>query len=148
MRFVLLAACISTSISGCATIVRGTTENVTFASSPTGATARASTGMVCEVTPCTFELPRDSQFSVVFSKSGYQPQQVLVGTHVPVAGGAALAGNILAGGIIGAAVDASNGAALEHTPNPVFATLTPEEPVPTPIVERKKRRRQAVAASE
>ncbi|WP_198290178.1 translation initiation factor 2 [Methylosinus sp. LW4] len=127
--------------------MRGTTENVTFASSPAGATARVSTGMVCEATPCTFELPRDSQFSVVFSKPGYQQQQIFVGTHVPVGGGAALAGNILAGGIIGAAVDSSNGATLEHTPNPVFATLEPEAPQPAPVVERKRRRQQAVADS-
>ena len=81
----------------------------------------------------------------MFSKPGFQSQQVHVGTHVPVAGGAALAGNILAGGIIGAAVDSSNGATLEHTPNPVFATLAPDE-MPSGGPSRNKK--QHVASKE
>lgn len=38
-------------------------------------------------------------------------------------GGAALAGNVLVGGIIGLGVDAATGASKELTPNPVRVTL-------------------------
>ena len=38
-------------------------------------------------------------------------------------GGAAVAGNILVGGIIGLGVDAATGAGKELTPNPVQVTL-------------------------
>ena len=38
-------------------------------------------------------------------------------------GGAALAGNVLVGGIIGLGVDAATGASKELTPNPVSVTL-------------------------
>ncbi|MDP2581055.1 hypothetical protein Q8W37_14030 [Shimia thalassica] len=36
-------------------------------------------------------------------------------------GGAALAGNILVGGIVGIGVDAATGSTLDHVPNPVIA---------------------------
>ena len=46
-------------------------------------------------------------------------------TRIANAGAAGFAGNILLGGIIGMGVDAASGAALEHYPNPVVATLQP-----------------------
>lgn len=36
-----------------------------------------------------------------------------------------MAGNLVAGGLVGLATDASTGATLDHVPNPVSATLRP-----------------------
>ncbi|MEL7487392.1 MAG: hypothetical protein AAGJ87_09290, partial [Pseudomonadota bacterium] len=47
---------------------------------------------------------------------------------VPTAGGVTSgAGNVLAGGLIGIGVDAGTGANLDLRPNPMTATLAPEE---------------------
>jgi hypothetical protein len=48
-----------------------------------------------------------------------------VQTRVASTGAAGFAGNILLGGVIGMAADASTGAALEHVPNPVTTALIP-----------------------
>ena len=45
-------------------------------------------------------------------------------------GAAGFAGNVVAGGVIGMGVDVATGAALEHTPNPVFVALEPERRPP------------------
>ena len=47
-------------------------------------------------------------------------------TKVAGSGGAAMAGNVLVGGLIGAGVDASSGAMLDLVPNPMKVTLEPE----------------------
>lgn len=122
--------------AGCATVVRGTTENITFNSEPSGAVARTSIGMVCESTPCIFEMLRKADFTVTYSKAGYHDQQVPVIAQMGLGGGTAMAGNILGGGIIGAVVDSNNGATLEHSPNPVFVTLDPIQRT-APVAERR-----------
>lgn len=133
----------ATALSGCATLTRGTTETVVFTSEPRGAKARLSNGMVCEETPCQFELPRRDGFSVVFSKPGYHDKEVNVGTKMPAMGGVALAGNVVAGGIVGGVVDYNTGAAWEFSPNPVAVTLEPEHfpAPPAPAVVRRLRGR-------
>lgn len=138
---------LASTLAGCATITRGTTENVTLNSEPAGATARTSVGLVCDATPCTFEMARKQDFAVVFTKPGYREETVVVATQTPFGGGAALAGNLLAGGLVGIALDSSNGATLEHTPNPVFVALKPEEPEQKPLAVRKPRQRVAGATA-
>ena len=49
-------------------------------------------------------------------------------------GGAALAGNVLLGGIIGGVVDGTNGSLRDLKPNPIMVTLEPEAP-PAPVAE-------------
>src|SRR6266516_5710554 len=114
------AVCLAITLAGCATVTRGTTSQVQIRSDPPGALAHTSTGFSC-TTPCTITIPRKDEFSVVFSKPGYQEETVDVRTQV--AGAAGFAGNILLGGIIGMGADAATGATLEHVPNPVSATL-------------------------
>ncbi|SRR6266542_5394925 len=124
MRILVATAAVGLAITlaGCATVTRGTTSQVQIQSDPPGALAHTSTGFSC-TTPCTITIPRKDEFSVVFSKPGYQEETVDVRTQV--AGAAGFAGNILLGGIIGMGADAATGATLEHVPNPVSATLVP-----------------------
>ena len=110
-------------ISGCATITRGTNDVLVVNSTPTGAQVKMSNGETCANTPCTFKVPRKSELNVLITKQGCEPQQIRVTNKVASGGGAAMAGNVLVGGIIGAGVDASSGAMLELVPNPVEVTL-------------------------
>jgi hypothetical protein len=125
MRYVSSALLITSLLGGCATVTRGTTNQVTVSSEPLGAEAVSSTGLICPMTPCTWEVSRKTEFAVTFKKQGYQTQQAQVGTKIAGSGAAGFAGNLVLGGIIGMGVDAASGATLEHYPNPVFVTLRP-----------------------
>jgi PEGA domain len=141
---ILGVAALAVALSGCASITRGTTENISIASSPSGAEATI-TGLevptAC-VTPCAIIAKRNADISVTFAKEGYEPQTVQLTTEVPGTGAAGFAGNLLAGGLIGMGVDAATGAATDHKPNPVIVTLQPAAPPPRPV-ERKPTDRRA-----
>jgi hypothetical protein len=132
----LLAAAAALSLGACATVTRGTTSQVTFNSGPSGAQVRTSIGHTCPSTPCTIEVSRKSEFVAVFSLPGYEETQIPVQTRVAGGGAAGFAGNILLGGVIGMAADASTGATLEHFPNPVFAAMNPVPPARGPVRRR------------
>ncbi len=141
MRIILVATVLSVGLSGCATITRGTTDQVQLQSEPAEARATTSLGQSCQ-TPCTITVSRKDEFSVNFTKDGYQPQQVDVKTQVAGAGAAGMAGNILFGGIIGAGADVATGATLEHVPNPVRVDLVPLAPTkPAPATRRPTKKK-------
>lgn len=110
------------TLSGCATVTRGTEEALVVESEPSGADVRLSNGMT-GTTPTSFKVKRKENLVVTVSKRGYQTATINVTSQVAGAGGAAMAGNVLLGGIVGAAVDASTGAMNELKPNPVKVTL-------------------------
>ncbi len=110
------------ALSACATAVRGTTDEVKFTSDPEGATMTTSFGKTC-ITPCSMEIARNQAFTASFELAD-QTREVKVKTEVSDEGAAAMAGNILVGGLIGAGIDASNGANRDHVPNPVHADFT------------------------
>jgi hypothetical protein len=117
--------------AGCATITRGTSDVWVVETIPAGASVKTSHGFYCESTPCAMKMPRKSTFTADISKPGYKTAQVSVVNKVSNGGGAAMAGNVLVGGIIGAGVDASNGAMLDLVPNPVKLTLEPVDGTPS-----------------
>lgn len=108
-------------LSGCATVINGTSQTVTFDTDPTGAMVELATGLSC-VTPCKYSLKRKDDNRVEISKEGYKTEVVYIQSRT---GGAAF-GNILAGGIIGGVVDGSNGASNHLYPDPVYVRLVPE----------------------
>jgi hypothetical protein len=112
------------SLSACATITRGTKQKFEITSVPPEADATLSTGQSCK-TPCHLKLKRKTEFTVHITKDGYQPVDVAVIPKMHGGGGAALAGNLVAGGIIGGILDGTNGSLLDLTPNPVAVTLVP-----------------------
>jgi hypothetical protein len=135
--FKILSVLSALALCGCATITRGTTSNVGFDSKPSGAEVRLTSGLAC-VTPCSLAAKRNEEFVASFTKEGYIGQQVEVKTQLAGSGAAGFAGNVVAGGVIGMGVDVATGAALEHTPNPVFVSLEPERRPPggTPMARR------------
>ena len=128
----LLAAALALPCVGCASVTRGTTENISIATTPSGATADIS-GLdiptAC-VTPCVVQAKRNADITVTINKDGYEPQVIPLTKEVPGSGAAGFAGNVLLGGVVGMGVDAVTGAALDHKPNPVIVTLQPLAPVP------------------
>ncbi len=112
----LLAA--SVGLSGCATVLNGTSQPVEFESEPTGAVIETLAGQTC-TTPCAFEMRRGDDSMVTFTAAGYEP----VGIYLQSRTGGSMAGNLLAGGIIGGVVDASNGASNHLHPDPVYIRM-------------------------
>lgn len=129
----LLALALMAPMAACATITRGTTQAFTVETEPNGATVSTSNGLTCPATPCTFaRVPRESEFTVTITKAGYRTATHTVTHETAGGGGAAMAGNVLVGGIIGAAIDGNNGATQNLVPNPLRVTLELETASPAP----------------
>ena len=150
-----LALALSVGATGCATITRGTTQDFTVKSTPPGAAVSTSNGFECPATPCTFRMQRKHGFTVDVTMDGYLPAQATVTSDLSSAGGAGMAGNIIAGGIIGIGVDATSGATQDLNPNPLTVTLIPvpapvvaEEPAAAAVVEAASSADVAAPASE
>jgi hypothetical protein len=114
-------------LTGCATITRGTTDTWTVTTSPPGAAVQTSNMFSCAQTPCTFKISRKAEFNVTINKPGYKEWTGRVTHHVAGGGGAAMAGNVLFGGVIGAVADASSGAMNDLVPNPLNVTLEKDD---------------------
>jgi len=109
----------STLLSGCATIVKGTTQVIPVSSDPTGARVTIDSAPA-GTTPTTVTLSRKQNHMVVIEKEGYAPESIAVTKSM----GGAVAGNIIAGGFIGWGVDAMTGAQYNLAPNTISVRLT------------------------
>jgi hypothetical protein len=122
MKKFLLLFC-AVNLTACASITRGSNDVLTVDSVPQGAQVQLSNGMSCTGTPCSFNLPRRSELGVTVSKRGCQTVRTNVTHRTSDGGAAAVAGNVLVGGIIGLGVDAATGASQELVPNPLVVRL-------------------------
>ncbi len=130
------------ALGACATVTRGTTNQMQIRSEPPGARVTTSLAHSC-TTPCTFTVSRKDEFSMTFTLPGYRDERVEVKTRVAGEGVAGLVGNAIVGGIVGAGVDVATGSTLEHFPNPVVITLQPFRPEP-PVARGRGSRPAAV----
>jgi len=112
-------------LASCATVTRGVHEKIKVLSEPTSAYAELSSGER-GLTPVTFVKSRKENFDVTVSKPGYITQTVKVRSNFSPTGGGAMAGNLVAGGVVGVGVDALSGASLSLYPNPVVVHLVPQ----------------------
>ncbi len=119
-KSVLIASIAGCLLGGCATIVNGTSQDYQIRSDPEGAVATLSNGQSC-TTPCEISLKRRHDQRVDFELDGYQSSYVLVQSRT----GGAFAGNLLATGIIGGAIDGANGASNHLYPRPLTIRLVP-----------------------
>ncbi len=117
-------AAVSLMLPACATITRGTSQKFDIDTTPTAANVELSTGQTC-VSPCKLKLKRKHGFIVTAKKEGYEPAKAVIDSRVRGGGVAGGVGNVVAGGLIGIAVDASSGAMNDLTPNPLHLTLNP-----------------------
>lgn len=127
MKWMLAALPLALMTCACATITRGSHEAFVVESEPSGAHVSTSLGLTCDATPCTFpRISREAEFSVTVAKPGYRTWTGNV-SHTTAGGGAAgMAGNVLLGGVIGAAIDANSGATQQLVPNPLHIVLEAE----------------------
>ena len=107
-------------VSGCATIVHGTTTRVMLDSEPQGATAVVGNQTV--TTPGSVVLRNSDAGQVVFKKEGYKE----TGYYFSKVMSGWVWGNVALGGIIGLAVDMMSGGAYKVEPKEVHVTLEPQ----------------------
>lgn len=128
MKLAAMTAFAALSLSACATVTKGTNDTVTFDSVPNAATVSWTdtngklVAQSCN-TPCTVDINRKWTYNVTFEKDGYKPVEGLLEPKLSGDGAAGMAGNVLLGGVIGAAVDGSTGAMNDLKPNPMIARL-------------------------
>jgi hypothetical protein len=122
----LIIMILAVSMGGCATVARGTDDQMQILSDPSGARVTTSLSNSC-VTPCTIQVSRKDEFTVAYELEGYERQEIPVKTQIAGIETGGFAGNTLLGGVIGLS-DATTGANLEHVPNPVRAVLVPIPP--------------------
>ncbi len=120
----LALACAAALCAGCATIVHGTTQRVQIDSTPSGADVAIDDSQRV-ITPSAVDLSRGSAHKLVFHKQGYQDTTETLTSGVS----GWILGNLLAGGVVGMAIDASDGAGRKLSADRVNAALTP---VPSP----------------
>lgn len=121
MRLTLLCGLVvsfASLLSGCASIVHGSSQDISVSSDPPGATVRTADGGPF-TTPCKITMKRNKDQVLAVTKDGYQTQQVQISSVLA----GAVAGNIIFGGIIGGAVDAATGAAWRLEPEAIAVTL-------------------------
>lgn len=114
-------------ISGCATIVEGTSQSVLVKTDPGEAKCEISkNGSVLAVanpTPASVLLPKSKDdLQVNCQKTGYRNADAKLASTFQ----AMTLGNILLGGVVGAVVDSGSGAANKYDPE-VLVLLSPEK---------------------
>lgn len=142
---------LSLFVSGCATMVDGSTQELSFQTNPEGVavsivppppppppppSARpdaaptpairqvaipAPVPRLLGITPLRITLDRAAGQSITFSKDGYKPLTM----HLATRTNPMIWGNLVFGGLIGITVDNATGAVHEYVPNQYFVTLIP-----------------------
>ncbi len=130
--FFISALAISFLFVGCATIVHGPNQVVSFASEPKGASLTID-GKYYGRTPKAVELrrfgrlkgehPEKISYNVKMELDGYYPYELKVRRKVD----GWCAGNILIGGLVGVIVDASTGSMHRLSPEQIIAPLRRQE---------------------
>jgi hypothetical protein len=105
-------------ITGCATIIHGTRQDVGISSTPTGASVSID-NLQSGTTPVFSKLRRKENHVVRISLAGYQPLDLTLTSSVS----GWVWGNIAIGGLIGLAVDAISGGMYKLSPEELSATL-------------------------
>ncbi len=117
----ILFVLVATLFGGCASIIDGTTQEVSFNSTPEGATVTLD-GRVIGKTPVSISIKKKSGQALIFSKEGYKPVTMQLETRM----NSWFWGNIVLGGLIGSTTDGISGAINEYSPSQYMITLQQE----------------------
>lgn len=124
---ILALACLGVALSGCATIIKGTTQSLSVATPPTtGAECKltSSEGTWYVTTPGSVTVHKTkNNLDVSCTKDGFADASTSVPPHF---NGATL-GNVIAGGLIGVGVDAASGANYTY-PDEIDVPMKPSAP--------------------
>src|SRR5262245_3427922 len=115
-------------LSGCATVVNGTTPKIGVSSTPDRAGVMID-NLQHTITPAAVPLARDQSRSFIVKKEGYQDDSFVITSNTS----GWVWGNVLLGGLVGGVVDFASGSARKLSQDSVHVTLTPlpEAQVPT-----------------
>ena len=98
-------------LAGCATILRGTEQNVTVETVPSGAQVEFSNGQSC-MSPCAIAAKRSQALNVIVSMDGCTPQTAFVRPRITATGG-----------LLGGLPDLATGAVYDLEPSQLSFTL-------------------------
>src|SRR5579884_1609629 len=112
-----LALCL---LTGCATIISGTSQEVSFVSNPEGATVAVSRRVLGKA-PLTTRIDRKQGQTLVFEREGYKPLTMRLDTTI----NPWFWGNIVFGGLIGSTTDGISGGVYMYSPAQYMITLEP-----------------------
>lgn len=115
---IILIVALSTVVTGCATIASGTTQEVTFQSTPAGALVKVNGKPIGE-TPITVQLDKKADQTLTFEKDGYKTFSTAMTTTTD----GWFWGNIIIGGLLGSTTDMASGAINEYAPSQYIVTL-------------------------
>lgn len=113
--------------TGCATVIKGRNQTIPIASAPAGAKVKVD-GIPWGTTPTSVQLDRKHSHMITLELADYEVENVSIINSM----GWAVAGNAIAGGLIGWGVDASTGAQYNLHPDTVNVTLRPKTKLATP----------------
>lgn len=105
-------------MTGCASIMHGTTQKIGISSSPTGAAVSVD-NVALGNTPLFADLKRGKEHIISIEMPGYEKTQLTVTKKVS----GWVWGNILFGGLIGLGVDAMTGGLYDLTPEQLNAEM-------------------------
>ncbi|MBV9570723.1 MAG: hypothetical protein JO056_05735 [Alphaproteobacteria bacterium] len=109
-------AALGIALSGCATIVDGTTQSVSVTTTPEGGASCALTnsqGTWYVTSPGSTTVHKTkTDLDVTCNKAGYKAGHVMAVSHFT----GKTAGNLIFGGLVGAGVDAASGANFHYDP--------------------------------
>jgi hypothetical protein len=119
-RFALRTAAGITLLASaaCGTIINGSKQNVSFASTPGGATVFVDNQQM-GVTPVSLSLSRKDHHDVRLTLPGYQPYEIKLTRGLS----GWTFGNIIFGGVPGVVIDAITGGLYKLSPDQVEAAL-------------------------
>jgi hypothetical protein len=111
MKKIYFALAVLVFASGCATIIKGTSQTVSINSNVTGADVIVN-GEPVGQTPFTGPIKRKSGTTVTVKKEGYQTKTITLTTEVE----SIFWGNIIFGGFFGSTTDLTTGAMYYYAP--------------------------------
>lgn len=112
-------------LTSCASVVDGTLESaqsITLTSTPTGASVYIGHSKLCD-TPCRPRVENWRIKALEVRKPGYVPAQISAASEVD----ATTFGNILAGGLLGVAIDVASGRVVKYQDS-IHVRLEHEQP--------------------
>lgn len=118
LKFIVVAGVSVALMTGCASIMHGTTQKVGISSSPTGATVSVD-NKTLGITPLFADLKRGQEHIITIEMPGYEKTQLTVTKKVS----GWVWGNILFGGLIGLGVDSLSGGLYDLTPEQLNAEM-------------------------
>lgn len=127
VRSLAAIAAAGVCLSGCATIIKGTTQSVSVSTTPVegaACTLTNSEGTWFITSPGSAVVQKTkSDLQITCLKDGYAPGHGVGFSHF----NATTAGNILLGGVVGLGVDAASGADNEYDTVPIIVPLGPPQ---------------------